>query len=235
MTTRMAVLLGVCLLVFGAYPSIAAPAKPSPADLPARIDLYDAKTGKIYLVVYYAQMSHEPGGAVRFVKPRAIVLAREGKNLDEMIESPVAEITGATGLYDPARQTLHVDEAQSVFHTEPAASQGEDHPVTVVSRRLDVFPDESRAVYEERVRLVRGEMTLLCDRLTARWDPTTKKLKTAQADGQPAVVTRRNGERLEAARIDVDLAGGKAMIPAGVGGRASFLAPGIFREGGENQ
>ncbi len=233
MTARLSILLaGVLLWVPLAGPSRAAPARATPSDVPARIDLYD-KGGRIYLVVYYARMDQEPGGAVRFVKPRAVMLAREGKTTDEMIRNPVAEITGATGVYDAARQTLHVDGAHSVFHmgvTEGADARP-DVPVTVVSKRLDAFPEESRAVYAEDVKLVREGMTLLADRLEVRWDAATRKLRTAEATGAPAVVTRKAGERLEAVRIELDMLLGKAVIPSGTGGRASFLAPGMFREG----
>lgn len=226
-----AFLLGIWCAGFGTGPAAASSGLPPSSDIPARIDLYD-ETGRIYLVVYYAQMRHDPSGEVRFVRPRAVVLPREGGSLDELIARPVAEIVGATGAYDPARKTLRVDEARSTFHmAAEAAADPAGAKVTVDSRRLDVFPQESRAVYEDQVTLTRRETVLRCDRLEARWDPETKKLRTARATGAPAVGTRRSGERLEADVLQMDLLLGRGEIPPGTGGRATFLAPSVFKEG----
>lgn len=225
---------GAALLLAAAWGLSAAAGAPKPlpaSDIPARIDLYD-ETGRVYLVVYYAEMRHDPGGEVRFVRPRAVVLPREGASLDEMIARPVAEIVGTAGAYDPSRKTLRVDEARSTFHmASEASADPAGGKVTVDSRRLDVFPQESRAVYEDQVTLARRETTLRCDRLEARWDPATKKLRTARATGDPAVGTRRSGERLEADVLVVDLLLGRGEIPPGTGGRVTFLAPAVFKEG----
>ncbi len=205
----------------------------------ARIDFYDAKTGRVYLVVYYEQMTHEGGGAVRFVKPHAIFIPREGTSLDDMLRDPVAQVMGETGRYDPARQVFHVREAQTVFKAAVASggeretkATGSPVPVEITSKRLDAFPGEARAVYEEEVRLVRGETHVVCDVLHVFWDANTREILSARAMGRPVVARREargKEESFEAFLVEVEFPSGRMVLPEGSKGRVSFLAPGLFR------
>lgn len=225
MSASRAVLLGGWLAA-AACALAADPAKPDrPAGerLPGgRLDLYDAKTRRVEMVVFYDGLTHEPSGDNRFTRPRAKILDEGGATISELLKDPVATIEGETALHSAKEGTFRVEKAVSRFRQVPVSgpdpgglppSMGE--PVAIDAETLTVQAARREAVYERRVRIRQGALEVDCDRLEVAWDDSGEGLLWARATGSPVDARLPDQGTAHAPEIRIDFKAGRVEAPRG--------------------